>query len=121
MRPEGAIVIPMIVFIEGGMQLPMGRVTRDFFNLLQTLPNSELSQHALGSVDMLNCKMGVSLIYQDVNWVYNCQNSKETGYYFKTRVPSVRLISCLPKTNKGMDKNFLIVSGEWHDDLHCPT
>ena len=31
------------------------------------------------------------------------------------------LISCLPDINKGMDKDFLIVSGEWHDGLHCPT
>ena len=32
LRPEGAMVIPIIAFIEGGMQIPMGRVTRDFFN-----------------------------------------------------------------------------------------
>ena len=39
----------------------------------------------------------------------------------KTRVPAVRLILCLPESNKGMDKDFLIVSGEWHDRLHCLT
>ena len=43
------------------------------------------------------------------------------SYYFKCRVPSVRLISCIPESNKGMDEDFLIVSGEWHDRLHCPT
>ena len=60
----------------------------------------------LGSVDKLNLKMGVNLTHHDVNWVYNCQNSKETRYYFKTRVASVRLISYLPDTNKGMDEDF---------------
>ena len=50
----------------------------------------------LSSVDMLNCKIGVKFTHHDVNWVYNCQNSRETGYYFKIRVPSVKLISCLP-------------------------
>ena len=30
MRSEGEVVIPMIAFIEGGMRIPMGRVTRDF-------------------------------------------------------------------------------------------
>ena len=30
MRSEGEAVIPMIAFIEGGMRIPMGRVTRDF-------------------------------------------------------------------------------------------
>ena len=39
----------------------------------------------------------------------------------KTRVPEVRLISCLLDINKGMDKDLLIVSSEWHDGLHCPT
>ena len=32
LRLEGAAMIPMIDFIEGGMQIPMGRVTRDFLN-----------------------------------------------------------------------------------------
>ena len=30
-RPTEAIAIPMIAFIEGGMRIPMGRVTREFF------------------------------------------------------------------------------------------
>ena len=30
-RPTGAVVIPMIAFIEEGMRIPMGRVTKDFF------------------------------------------------------------------------------------------
>ena len=29
-KPLGVVVIPMITFIEGGMEIPMGRVTRDF-------------------------------------------------------------------------------------------
>ena len=65
--------------------------------------------------------MGVNLTYHDVNWVYNCQNLKGIGYYFKTRVPLIRLISCLLEYNKGMDKDFLIVSDEWNNGLHCPT
>ena len=75
----------------------------------------------LGSVDALNEKIGVALTHHDVNWVYNYQLLKSQGYYLKTRVSKVRLISCLPKTNKGMDQDFLIVSGEWNDGFHCPT
>ena len=29
-RREGEVIIPMIAFIEGGMTLPMGRITRDY-------------------------------------------------------------------------------------------
>ena len=75
----------------------------------------------LGSVDTFNEKMGVNLTHHDVNLVYNCQHLKNQGYYLKTKVPEVRLISCLLDTNKGMDQDFLIVSGEWHDGHHCLT
>ena len=27
----------------------------------------------------------------------------------------------IPESNKGMDEDFLIISSEWHDGLHCPT
>ena len=29
-KPPGSVVISMTTFIEGGMEIPMGRVTRDF-------------------------------------------------------------------------------------------
>lgn len=30
-KPPSSVVIPLITFIEGGMEIPMGSVTRDFF------------------------------------------------------------------------------------------
>ena len=39
----------------------------------------------------------------------------------KCRVPAVRLIFCLLDSSKGMDKDFLIVLGGWHDGMHCST
>ena len=56
--------------------------------------------------------MGTNLTQHDVNWVYNYQKGKETKYYIKCRVPSVRLISSMPNSSKGMDEGFLIVSGD---------
>ena len=55
-REVGEVVIPMIAFIEGGMTLPMGKVTRDY------LINHRLTPHqcapnlfrVLGYVDVLN-------------------------------------------------------------------
>ncbi|KAL0009695.1 hypothetical protein SO802_004803 [Lithocarpus litseifolius] len=46
---------------------------------------------------------------------------KKNKYYIKCRVPAVRLISCLPNFSKGMDEDFPIVSGDWHDGLYYPT
>ena len=116
-------MIPMIAFIEGGMRILMGRVTRDYLiahrlSPTQCTPNMF---RILGSVDTLNEKMGLNLTHHDVNWIYNCHHLTGYGYYLKTRYPEVRVISCLPESNKGMNKDYLIVSGEWHDGLHCPT
>jgi len=37
-RPSEAIIIPIIAIIEGGMRIPMGRVTRDFLCLFVLYP-----------------------------------------------------------------------------------
>ena len=73
----------------------------------------------LGSVDALNERMGLGLTHHDVNWIYNFHHLKGQGYYLKSRYPEVRLIQCLIDSNKGLNKDFLIISGEWHDDLPC--
>ena len=33
----------------------------------------------------------------------------------------MRLIQCLPTSNKNLKEDFLIFFGEWHDGLPCPT
>ena len=52
--------------------------------------------------------------------MYEC-NSLARGYYLKSRSEEVRLISYLPKSNKGLKDDYLVVSQEWHDGLHCPV
>ena len=62
-RPAGSVVIPMIAFIEDGMEIPMGRVTRDFL-MNYKLTSTQCSPYVfrvLGSVDMINQKMGTNL------------------------------------------------------------
>ena len=62
-REEGEVIIPMIAFIEGGMTLPIGRITQDY------LFNHRICPHhcapnlfkVLGSVDALNEYLGLGL------------------------------------------------------------
>ena len=75
----------------------------------------------LGCVDALNEKMGLRLTHHDINWCYNLQHLKCKSYYMKARDNKVQLIQCLPESSKGLNKDFLIVSGEWHNGLHCLT
>ena len=111
------MVIPMI--IEGGMRIPMGTVTKDYLRVQRLAPTLCAPDmfRILGSIDALNERMGLNLTYHDVNWIYNLHHLKGQGYYLKTRYPEVRLIPCLLDSNKGMNKDFLIISGEWHDGL----
>ena len=122
-RLEGEVVIPMIAFIEGGMRIPMGIATRDYLRAHRLAPTQCAPNmfRILGSFDALNEKMGLNLTHHDVNWVYNLHHLKRQGHYLKTRHPEVRIISCLPNSNKGMNKDFLIIFGEWHDGLPCLT
>ena len=117
------MVILMIAFIEDGMRIPMGTVTRDYLKAYRLAPTQcALNMFSiLGSVDALNEKMGLGLTHHDVNWIYNLHHLKGHGYYLTSRQPEVRLIQCLPDSNKGLNKNFLIISGEWHDGLPYST
>ena len=121
-REVGEVIIPMITFIKGGMTLPIGRITKDY------LLNHRLSPHqcthnlfrVLESVDALNDLMDLRLTWHDVVHMYECHSLASTECYLKSRSDIVRLISCLPKSNKGLKDDYLVVAGEWHDGLHCP-
>ena len=111
-RKTNEVVIPMIAFIEGGMTIPMGIITRNFLRFFRLSPTQcSLNMfRVLGSIEALNERMNLNLTHHDVNWIYNLQNLKGQGYYLKSRHSEVRLIQCLPVSNKGLKDNFLIFS-----------
>ena len=65
--------------------------------------------------------MGLRLTWHDVVHMYKCHSLANSGHYLKSQFNIVRLVSCLSKSNKGMNDDYLITFGEWHDDLHYPT
>ena len=103
--------------------LPMGRVTRDY------LINHRLCPHqcapnlfrVLSSIDALNEHMGLRLTWHDVVHMYECHSFVNARYYLKSQSNIVKLVLCLPKSNKGMKDDYLIPSEEWQDGLHYPT
>ena len=121
-RKIGEVVIPMIAFIKGGMTIPMGTLTRNFLRFFKLSPTQCAPNMftVLGSIEALNERMNLNLTHHDMNWIYNLHNLKGKGYYLKSRNPTVRLIQCLPISNKGLKDDFLIFSGQWRDGLPCP-
>ena len=113
-REEGEVVISMIAFIEGGMTIPIGRVTQDYMINHRLTPHQCVPKlfRILGCVDTLNEQMGLRLTWLDVVHMYECHKLSNAGYYLKSQSDIIRLISFLPKSNKGMKDDYLIVSKE---------
>ena len=122
-RKTNEVVIPMIAFIEGGMTIPMGTLTRNYLRYFRLSPTQCAPNmfRVLGCIEALNERMNLNLTHHDINWVYNFQHLKNQGYYLKSRHAEVRMIQCLPISNKGLKEDFLIFSGQWHDGLPCPV
>ena len=121
-RKTGQVAIPMIAFIEGGMMIPIGRITRDYLRGHRLVPHQCAANMfpILGCVDALNEQMNLGLSWHDVVHLYECHCLNES-YYLKSRSDEVRLISYLLKSNKGLKDDHLIISGAWYDGLHCPV
>ena len=122
-RQVGEIIIPMIAFIEGGMTILMDRITGVYLRAHRLCPQQCAPNffRVLGAIDALDRHLGLGLTWYDVAHLYEGHQEARAGFYLKSRSNVVKLISCLPKSNKGMKDDFLIVSGPWSDDLPCPT
>ena len=68
-RKTGEVVILMIAFIEGGMTIPMGTITRNYLRFFRLSPTQcSLNMFkVLGSVEALNERMNSGLTHHDVN------------------------------------------------------
>ena len=99
----------MIAFIEEGMTIPMGRITRDYLRGHRLPPHQCAANmfRILGCVNALNEQMNFSLSWHNVVRLYECHSLNES-YYLKSRSDEVRLISCFPKSNKGLKDDYLI-------------
>ena len=119
----GEVIIPMIAFIEGGMTIPMGRITRDYLCNYRLCPQQCAPNffRILRAVNALNRHLGLGLTWHNVVRLYEGHQQKREGFYLKSQSHAIRLISGLPKFNKRMKDDYLIVLGPWHDGLPYPT
>ena len=85
-REVGEAIIPMIAFIEGGMTLPMGRVTRDYLRNHRLCPHqcAPTLFRILGAIDALNQHLGLGLTWLNVVHMYEGHKQKGAGFYLKS-------------------------------------
>ena len=112
-REVGEVIIPMIAFIEGSMTIPMGRITRDYLRAHRLCPQQCAPNffRVLGAIDALDRHLGLGLTWYDVAHLYEGHQEAWVGFYLQSWSSAVKLISCLPTSNKGLKDDFLIVLG----------
>ena len=93
----------MIAFIEGGMTVPMGRITRDYLRAHRLCPQQCALNffRVLGVIDALDRHLGLGLTWYDVAHLYEGHIKARAGFHLKSQSIVVKLISCLPKSTKG--------------------
>ena len=101
-RKTGEVVIPMIAFIEGGMTISMGTLTRNFLRFFRLSPTQcdPNMFRVLGSIKALNEKMNLNLIHHVVNWIYNLFEG--AGVLPKVKVPWNKVDPVPPYIKQGI-------------------
>ena len=122
-REVGEVTIPMIAFIEGGMTIPMGRIIRDYLCAHRLCPQQCAPNffRILEAINALDRHLELGLTWYVIVHLYEGHQKTRAGFCLKSRSDAVKLILCLPKSNKGMKDDYLIISRPWHDGLPCPT
>ena len=101
----------------------MDRIMRDYLRTHKLCPQQCAPNffRILGAIDTLDRHLGLGLTWYDVAHLYEGHLQTGAGFYLISRSDAVKLISCLPNSNKGMKDDYLIVLGPCHDGLSCPT
>ena len=114
-RGAGTAFFPLMSILEGGVRFPI-----DPF-LLNNLRYYGLSPDQLppnfyrvvSCVAKLNQVFGLQLDHHDINYMYSLCGKKKSNYYLKTRDNRVRLISCLPDSNRNSAGELVRVHSNW--------
>ncbi|XP_050241064.1 uncharacterized protein LOC126689958 [Quercus robur] len=122
-RGHGTAFFPLMSVLEGGVRFPVDPLlisTLTYYGLCpdQLPPNF---YRVVSCVGQLNHTFNLQLDHHDINQMYSLCGSKSTNYYLKTRDARVRLISCLPDSNRNSAGEFVRVRGNWFaGEIPCP-
>ena len=101
--------------LEGGVRFPVDPLllnTLRYYGLYpdQLPPNF---YRVVSYVNRLNHTFSFQLNHHDINHMYSLRGNKSTNYYLKVRDIQVRLISCLPDSNRNLAGEFVWVHDNW--------
>ena len=122
-RGEHTTFFPLMAILEGGVRFlvdPLLLNTLRYYRLcLDQLPPN--FYQVVSCASRLNHTFSLQLDYYDINHMYSLCGNKGTNYYLKVRDTRVRLISCLPDSNRNSAGEFVRVHGNWFArEIPCP-
>ena len=122
-KGRGTAFFPLMAILEGGVRFPVDPLlvnTLRYYELCpdQLPPNFYL---VVSCVSRLNHTFDLQLDHHDINHMYSLCGNKNTNYYLKVRDTRVRLISCLPDSNRNSAREFIQVHDNWFArEIPCP-
>ena len=122
-RGHGTAFFLLMEILEGGVRFPVDPLlvnTLRYYGLCpdQLPPNFN---RVVSCVNRLNHTFDLQLDYHDINHMYSLCGNKTSNYYLKTRDNRVRLISCLPNSNRNSAGEFVWVHDNWFaGEIPCP-
>ena len=114
-RGTNTVFFPLMSILEGGIRFPVDPLVIGTLRFYGLCPNQLPPNffRVVSSVSRLNQLFGLQLDHHDINFMYSLYGNIESDYYLKTRDNKVRLISCLPDSNRNSTGEFVRVSGNW--------
>ena len=119
----GTAFFPLMAILESGVRFPVDPLlinTLRYYGLCpdQLPPNF---YRVVSCVNRLNYTFDLQLDHHDINHMYSLCGNKTSNYYLKTRDNRIRLISCLPDSNRNLAREFVRVRGNWFArEVSCP-
>ena len=112
-----------MAILEGGVRFPVDPLLTDTLRYYGLCPDQLPPNfyRVVSCVSRLNHTFNLQLNYHDINHMYRLYGNKATNYYLKARDNRVRLISCLPDSNRNSAGEFVRVRDNWFaGDVPCP-
>ena len=106
---------PLMAILEGGVRFPVDPILLDTLKYYGLCPDQLPPNfyRVVSCVNRLNQMFDLQLSHHNINHMYSLYGSKKTNYYLKVRDMSVRLISCLPDSNRNSAGEFVWVRSNW--------
>ena len=118
------VFFPLMAILEGGVRFPVDPLILRTLRFYDLCPNQLPPNFywVVSYVSRLNHLYGLHLDHHDINYMYSLCGNLRSACYLMIRDVRVRLISCLPNSNRNSTREFVWVSSNWHaNELTYPT